>query len=81
MGKATTQRKKATVRRQGRRVMPALRRTAKRAKAVATRTPLTVGEIIAAAYDTAGGEFREVLALVTSPQMTRALGRRIVLEG
>lgn len=81
MAKATTQRKKATVRRQGRRVMPALRRTAKRAKAVAAQAPLTVGEIIAAAYDTAGGEFREVLALVTSPQMSRALGRRIVLEG
>jgi hypothetical protein len=81
MGKTTTQRKKTTVRRQGRRVMPALRRTAQRAKTVATQAPLTVGEIIAAAYDTAGGEFREVLALVTSPQMTRALGRRIVLEG
>ena len=81
MAKATTQRKKATVRRQGRRVMPALRRTAQRAKAVATKTPLTVGEIIAAAYDTAGGESFEVLKLVTSPQMTRVLGRRIVLEG
>ena len=81
MAKAGTHRKKATVRRQGRRVMPALRRTAKRTKKVASKAPLTVGEIIAAAYDTAGGEFHEVLALVTSPQMSRALGRRIVLEG
>jgi hypothetical protein len=42
---------------------------------------LTLGELIAAAYDTAGGERLEVLKLVTSPQMTRALGRRIVLVG
>jgi hypothetical protein len=59
--------------------MPALRRTAQRAKVVADRAQLTLGEIIAAAYDTAGGEFREVLAVVTSPEMSRALGRRIVL--
>lgn len=80
MAKATTHRKKATPRRQARRVMPTLRRTAQRAKTVASKAPLTLGEIIAAAYDTAGGELREVLALVTSPQMSRALGRRIVLE-
>lgn len=81
MAKTVTKRKKVAVRRQGRRVMPALRRTAQRAKAATARAPLTVGEIIAAAYDTAGGEMREVLELVTSPQMSRALGRRIVLEG
>ncbi len=79
MAKAGTQRKRGAVRRQGRRVMPALRRTAQRAKVVADRAQLTLGEIIAAAYDTAGGEFREVLAVVTSPEMSRALGRRIVL--
>jgi hypothetical protein len=66
------------MRRQGRRVMPALRRTA---KAVAHKAQLTVGEVIAAAFDTAGGEMSGVLELVTSPQMTRALGRRIVVVG
>ncbi|RKG99401.1 hypothetical protein D7X74_39445 [Corallococcus sp. CA047B] len=70
-----------TVRRQGRRVMPALRRTAKRARVVAQKAQLTLGEVIAAAFDTAGGEMSGVLDLVTSPQMTRALGRRIVVEG
>ncbi|MCY1046303.1 hypothetical protein OV208_33675 [Corallococcus sp. bb12-1] len=70
-----------TVRRQGRRVMPALRRTAKRARVVAQKAQLTLGEVIAAAFDTAGGEMSGVLELVTSPQMTRALGRRIVVEG
>ena len=74
----TTTRKAGTVKRQGRRVMPASRRTTKR-KAAAS--PLTLGELIAAAYDTAAGESLEVLRLVTSPQMAKALGRRIVLVG
>ncbi|NOK32409.1 hypothetical protein HMI49_04245 [Corallococcus exercitus] len=69
------------VRRQGRRVMPALRRTAKRARVAAQKAQLTVGEVIAAAFDTAGGEMSGVLELVTSPAMTRALGRRIVVVG
>ncbi|RKH57611.1 hypothetical protein [Corallococcus aberystwythensis] len=73
--------KGGTVRRQGRRVMPALRRTAKRARVAAQKAQLTVGEVIAAAFDTAGGEMNGVLELVTSPQMTRALGRRIVVVG
>ncbi len=73
----TATRKPGSVQRQGRRVMPAPRRATQRKVTPA----LTVGELIAAAYDTAGGESREVLKLVTSPQMTRALGRRIVLVG
>lgn len=81
MGKAATHRKKVTVRRQGRRVMPAVRRKAQRKRPATSRAPLTVGALIAAAYETAGGELSEVLALVTSPQMSRALGRRIVLVG
>ena len=68
-----------TVTRKARRVLPSLRRTAQRVQAAATRAQLTLGEIIAAAFDTAGGEQLEVVRLVTSPQMTRALGRRIVL--
>ena len=79
MAKRTT-RKGGTVPRQGRRVMPSLRRTAQRARAVAEKAHLTVGEVIAAAFDTSGGELGEVLAQLTSPQMSRALGRRIVLE-
>ncbi|WNG38987.1 hypothetical protein F0U60_39330 [Archangium minus] len=71
----TATRKSGSVKRQGRRVMPAPRRATQRKVAPS----LTVGELIAAAYDTAGGERLEVLKLVTSPQMTRALGRRIVL--
>ena len=86
MAKSTTARKSGSVRRQGRRVVPALRRAVGRVKRAPTQPPsrartgpLTVGEIIAAAFDTAGGELRQVLKVVTSPQLSKALGRRIVL--
>ncbi|ATB27427.1 hypothetical protein [Melittangium boletus] len=74
MARTTTQ-KRGSIQRQGRRVMPTMRRTARKA----APAQLTLGELIAAAYDTAAGEKREVLKLVTSPQMARLLGRRIVL--
>jgi len=74
----TATRKCGSVQRKGRRVMPALRRATQRK---ATPALLTVGDLIAAAYDTTGGEAVEVLKLVTSPLMARALGRRIVLVG
>jgi hypothetical protein len=73
----TATRKRGSVQRQGRRVMPTPRRASQRKAPPA----LTVGELIAAAYDTAGGEQCEVLKIVTSPQMSRVLGRRIVLVG
>ena len=79
MTKATKRGAGEKVSRKGRRVLPTLRRTAQRVQAAASRAQLTLGEVIAAAFETAGGEQREVLKLVTSPQMTRALGRRIVL--
>lgn len=66
------------LKRQVRRVAPGLRRGAQRAQAAAQQATLTLGELIAAAYDTVGGEAREVVKLVTSRPMTRALGRRIV---
>ncbi|MBM7114669.1 hypothetical protein [Archangium primigenium] len=71
----TTQKSGGKIQRQGRRVMPAMRRTTRRA----APANLTLGDLIAAAYDTAAGESLEVLKLVTSPQMERVLGRRIVL--
>lgn len=86
MARSGTARKRSAVRSQGRRVMPALRRVVRRAKdsrankaAAARPEPLTLGEIIAAAFDTAGGELREVLRVVTSPQLSKALGRRILV--
>jgi len=66
--------------------MPALRRVARRVKASrgvqsapSRPGPLTLGELIAAAFDTAGGELAEVLKVVSSPQLSKALGRRVVL--
>lgn len=86
MAKMTIARKSGAVRGQGRRVMPALRRAVRSVKASkakkssrAKQEPLTLGEFIAAAFDTAGGELLEVLRVVTSPQLSKALGRRIVL--
>jgi hypothetical protein len=86
MSKTATARKGSTIRRQGRRVMPALRRVARRVKASrgvqsppSRPGPLTLGELIAAAFDTAGGELAEVLKVVSSPQLSKALGRRVVL--
>ncbi len=86
MTKTATARKGSSVRRQGRRVLPTLRRAVGRVKrsraqmsSAARPEPLTLGEIIAAAFDTAGGEIREVLKVVASPQLSKALGRRIVL--
>ncbi|MBN1209662.1 MAG: hypothetical protein JXB05_32740 [Myxococcaceae bacterium] len=83
MAKTATARKGGSVRRQGRRALPLLRRV-KASQAVkpplSKPEPLTLGELIAAAFDTAGGELGEVLRVVTSPQLAKALGRRIVLE-
>jgi hypothetical protein len=86
MAKTATARKGSPVRRQGRRVLPTLRRVARRVKAAQTvkrpaakAEPLTLGELIAAAFDTAGGELSEVLKVVGSPQLAKALGRRVVL--
>lgn len=76
MARTTTQ-KRGAVQRQGRRVMPTMRRTVQRKATTAT---LTLGDLIAAAYDTAAGDSLEVLKLVTSPQMERLLGRRILLS-
>jgi hypothetical protein len=72
----SAKRKCVPVKRQGRRVIPTPRLAARRK---AAQAELTVGELIAAAYETTGGEPQEVLKLVTSAQMSRALGRRIVL--
>jgi hypothetical protein len=86
MAKTATTKKGSPVRRQGRRVMPALRRVARRVKPsravqppAARPEPLTLGELIAAAFDTAGGELAEVLKVVSSPQLSKALGRRVLL--
>ncbi len=61
--------------RKGRRVAPVARRRSARAKKA-----LTLGDVVAAAFDVVGGDSAKARALLESRQMGRALGRRIVFE-
>lgn len=76
--------KKATVEVQekveakGRRGVRSLRRGA-RARAVAKQAQLTVGDLIAAAYDALESEARDVVRVLKSPALSVAIQRRIVL--
>jgi hypothetical protein len=56
---------------QGRRALPVLRQTA-------TKVQTTLGDLIAAAFDTAG-DAAEVGKLLVSRELRKATGRRIVL--
>lgn len=40
---------------------------------------ITLGDLIAAAFDTVGNEAKSVAALISSADMSRAIGKRIVL--
>lgn len=53
-------------------------RRASRARAVAHRFNTTLGELIVAAFDTVGSEARTVARLISSADMAKAIGRRIV---
>lgn len=71
-----------TVQRQGRRVMPAIRRKGARATVAVKqmkRKALTLGELIAAAFDAVGTEVKDVAKVLSSPEMAVATGKRIVL--
>jgi hypothetical protein len=50
-----------------------------RTTAMARRVNTTLGELIAAAFDTAGSEVKAVAELVSCSAMARLIGRRIVL--
>lgn len=45
------------------------------------RVEVTLGELIAAAFDAAGGEASRVERLLSSPAMARATGRHFVFTG
>jgi hypothetical protein len=64
------------VKRQGRRAMPVLRRV-RTAKAEAPRA-LTLGDLVAAAFDVAG-DAKGAARLLSSRELGRALGARIVV--
>ncbi len=45
------------------------------------RVQVTLGDLIAAAFDVAGGETKRVAKLVSSRPMAQLTGRQIVFEG
>lgn len=45
------------------------------------RVQVTLGDLIAAAFDTVGGEVKKVARVISSPTMTMATGKRVVFEG
>jgi hypothetical protein len=45
------------------------------------RIQVTLGDLIAAAFDTVGGEVKKVARVVSSPTMTVATGTHIVFVG
>lgn len=61
------------VKRMGRRVMPKVRRHGAKGKT------LTLGELVAAAFDVAGGDAGRAAKLLSSREMAEVLGRRIVV--
>ncbi len=59
---------------QGRRAIPVARKSAARART------LSLGDLVAAAMDVAGGDANRAAKLLSSRQMAELLGRRIVVE-
>lgn len=64
--------------RQGRRVIPAIRRRAVQAKAAAGAVRATLGDLIAAAFDQVG-DARKVARVLTSADLAAAIQKKIVL--
>jgi|GEM_PF-2983167 len=60
-------------------VLGRLRQHGSRARAAAMKVNITLGDLIAAAFDTVGNEAKSVAALISSADMSRAIGKRIVL--
>ena len=69
---------KGAVERRGRRAIPAIRRAAS-SELRHERVQLTVGDLIAAAFD-ALGDAQQVGRVLSSPDMACAIGAKIVLE-
>lgn len=59
----------------------AVARRGKAAVKQARRVQVTLGDLIAAAFDTVGSEVKKVAQVVSSPAMTVATGKHIVVVG
>lgn len=64
--------------RKGRRTLPAVRRSSAR-MSLRTRAPLTLGDFIAAAYDSLGADPRRVARVLASRAMAEVTGLRVVV--
>ena len=56
-------------------------RAAARVARPVRRVQVTLGDLIAAAFDAVGGEVKKVARVVSSPAMTVATGKHIVVVG
>ena len=70
---------KGAVERHGRRAIPRVRR-ATSSRPRPERIQLTVGDLVAAAYDALGNDTQRVIRVLSSPEMASALGAKIVFE-
>jgi hypothetical protein len=57
---------------------PALRKGKKALRHAASRAQVTLGDLIAAAYDTVGPTVKGISRVLSSPEMSKVTGRKIV---
>ncbi|MHA7634312.1 chaperonin [Corallococcus sp. AB049A] len=76
-----TKTQKQTIQRKARQVKAKTVKAVSNAGKQARRVQVTLGDLIAAAFDTVGGEARKVAKVVSSTDMTLATGKHIVFVG
>ncbi|MBN9682149.1 MULTISPECIES: chaperonin [Corallococcus] len=76
-----TKTQKQTIQRKARQVKAKTVKAVSNAGKQAKRVQVTLGDLIAAAFDTVGGEARKVAKVVSSTDMTLATGKHIVFVG
>ncbi|NNB90755.1 chaperonin [Corallococcus exiguus] len=76
-----TKTQKQTIQRKARQMKAKTVKAVSSASKQAKRVQVTLGDLIAAAFDTVGGEARKVARVVSSTDMTLATGKHIVFVG
>lgn len=78
---AKAQRRDQVIQRKSRQTKAKVARAAANVARPVRRVQVTLGDLIAAAFDTVGGEVKKVAKVVSSPNMTLATGKNIVFVG
>jgi hypothetical protein len=78
---AKAQRRDQTIQRKSRQTKARVARAAAKVARPVRRVQVTLGDLIAAAFDTVGGEVKKVAKVVSSPNMALATGKQIVFVG